>query len=237
MAMVSFIKNPFYTENKFAINNKNISAFASCFCVCYLIIICVSMFLSVLDYILVHKFAFPSIRNDLKFTNTAFINKDILNAILVLTLAPVVEELIFRLSLIPKRRYILIILVLITYTILGGKFNNLTFFQDIYKIVIFFASSLFSILIFYKINLGKVRNFIKNHYTLYFYIFVFAFGLIHILNIKIIHWNMFYLYPIFVLPQLILGFAIAYLRNTIHFLYGLLMHIVVNFIAVFFTLL
>jgi hypothetical protein len=201
-----------------------------------LIIIFVSTVLKLFDLLFVHYFNLPSILNDLKAATNFFVNKSIFNAIIVFTVAPMFEELMFRLSLIPRKVYFLVTSITLFYFILGGRSYNFYLFYDPVRLIFLISGCFCLFFTFYKISFDRIIKWINKHYTLYFYTWVILFGLIHILNAKNIQWTVIYLYPFFVLPQIILGFAIAYLRNTLNFLYGLAMHIIVNAIAVSFIL-
>ncbi|UAY57414.1 CPBP family glutamic-type intramembrane protease [Arachidicoccus terrestris] len=68
----------------------------------------------------------------------------------------------------------------------------------------------------------KTRKFI-------FCIIAFLFGLIHISTFSPLYPNLFWAYPVFVLPQIIMGFGFGYVRIKYGFLYGFILHFMVNF--------
>lgn len=189
-----------------------------------------------LDLLLVHIFHFHSILDQLRETRNMLIKHNSVIAICAFTTVPLVEELIFRLPLVPKKYFLFVSSILILYVSLGGKTYNTIFFHDYLKIIIFIILSLSLYFTINNITFAKISDFIHKHYRTYFYLLTLSFGLLHIFNADSIQWQIFYLYPLFVLPQIILGFAIAYLRNTLHFVYGLALHILVNLISILFTL-
>ena len=53
---------------------------------------------------------------------------------------------------------------------------------------------------------------------------VVLFGLVHISNIETLHWELALLYPVYVLPQMILGYIFSVQRLKLGFIWGLLFH-------------
>jgi len=234
--IISFFKHPYYRDSTLQINRGNCKKFTFTVFVCYAAMIGVVLFLVLLDLLLVHTFHFHSLLHQLTQTRDTLIKHSHVIAICTFTIAPLVEELIFRLPLVPKKYFVFVSGVLILYISLGGKTYNTVFFHSYLKIIIFIILSLSLYFIISNISFAKTRDFIHKHYRTYFYLLTLSFGLLHIFNADTIQWRIFYLYPLFVLPQIILGFAIAYLRNTLHFVYGLALHILVNLISISFTL-
>ncbi|MDR0573671.1 MAG: hypothetical protein LBG96_06505 [Tannerella sp.] len=230
--IVSFFKHPYYQANKLQISRENCKEFTVTVLVCYAAIIGVVLFLVVLDLLLVHMFHFHSILYQLAETRDMLIKHSPVVAICAFTIVPLIEELIFRLPLVPKKYFVFVSGILFLYISLGGKSYNTIFFHNCLKVTIFIILSLWLYFIISNITFAKISDFIHKHYRTYFYFLTLSFGLLHIFNADTIQWQIFYLYPLYVLPQIILGFAIAYLRNTLHFVYGLALHILVNLISI-----
>lgn len=74
----------------------------------------------------------------------------------------------------------------------------------------------------------RVRNFWFKNYSLFFYLFILAFGLVHINNYKDESINILLLSPILVLPQIIGGTVMAYIRMKLGFFWGFLQHAIFN---------
>ena len=53
---------------------------------------------------------------------------------------------------------------------------------------------------------------------------VVLFGLLHIVNIENLHWELVLFYPVYVLPQTILGYVCSVQRLKLGFVWGLLFH-------------
>lgn len=72
------------------------------------------------------------------------------------------------------------------------------------------------------------RNFWFKYYTVFFYLFILAFGAVHIFNYKDESIGILLLTPILVLPQIIGGTIMAYLRMNLGFFWGFLQHAIFN---------
>ncbi|MGM0580762.1 MAG: CPBP family glutamic-type intramembrane protease [Bacteroidota bacterium] len=80
-----------------------------------------------------------------------------------------------------------------------------------------------------KILGGKtVKTFWFKNYTVFFYIFIIAFGALHIFNYRDESINILLLSPILVLPQIIGGTVMAYLRMNLGFFWGFMQHSIFN---------
>ena len=67
------------------------------------------------------------------------------------------------------------------------------------------------------------------------YFFYTFFGLIHISNIDkvgTLHWKLSLFYPIYVLPQMIIGYFCAVLRLKLGLIWGVLFHSIINLIGI-----
>lgn len=78
------------------------------------------------------------------------------------------------------------------------------------------------------IGKNTVKNFWFKYYTVFFYLFIIAFGLVHISNYKDESLGILLLAPILVLPQLIVGTILSYLRMKLGFIWGFLNHALFN---------
>ncbi|MFT3995239.1 MAG: CPBP family glutamic-type intramembrane protease [Dysgonomonas sp.] len=130
--------------------------------------------------------------------------------ILACLLAPIYEELIFRLSLRFKPIYLLISITLFTLLILKRQIG-LPFGLIASSLVLLIGSYL----LFVDKRLGicnKLGVFWQNHYSIVFYSSVLIFGLLHIFNYQNLTWKHYLLSPLIVLPQIIMGLFWGYIR-------------------------
>ncbi|ASU33490.1 CPBP family glutamic-type intramembrane protease [Mucilaginibacter xinganensis] len=58
------------------------------------------------------------------------------------------------------------------------------------------------------------------------------FGLMHIANYSPIQWPVIWIYPVYVLPQLLMGWAITFVRFKNGFFWGFALHCIINMVSV-----
>jgi hypothetical protein len=158
------------------------------------------------------------------FPSQKAFNLSLYNILKVALLLPVVEELIFRLPL------------KINKVNLSTSFS-IVLFLSIYKLNIYLGISL-SIILFGILFLLfqerskiliKVDNFFSKYLNLFFYLQALIFGLLHLMNYDL-DLKIFYLFPFYILSQILTGCFLGYLR--LKYTYGIYLciatHIVVN---------
>ncbi|WP_375581006.1 CPBP family intramembrane glutamic endopeptidase [Marivirga tractuosa] len=74
----------------------------------------------------------------------------------------------------------------------------------------------------------KVKNFWFKYFKIFFYLFIIAFGLVHITNYRDESTDILLFSPFLVLPQIIGGTIMAYLRMNLGFAWGFLQHAIFN---------
>jgi len=141
---------------------------------------------------------------------------------MVAILAPLLEETIFRLFL---------------------RFHTLTLFASILAGALFFiprnegvslwiVSGVFAFIFLGLVGLylqpehatKVLKKFWEQHFWVLYYASVLIFGLAHISNYNLPVWKLTLLAPILVLPQILLGFILGYLRIRFGFVYAVLLH-------------
>lgn len=144
---------------------------------------------------------------------------------------PIIEELAFRLHLLPQKKNIRIsVIVLIIYLTLALAFTS----KSILAVSIISALGgiiLIGYIVFQKRINDGIKEVWKNKFRSVFYITALVFGCIHIINHKLSVTNLIFA-PLIVAPQIILGLNAGYLRVKSGFKWGLLLHIVHNFVFV-----
>lgn len=147
----------------------------------------------------------------------------------VIVFSPIIEELFFRLHLRLNEKYMHINFIII----ISGVLLLLLPAVEVNYIKISILTLGVILLLIYFIKKAKFNQFIltiwNRNYFYVFYISVASFGLLHITNYnpKLIT---FLLLPILVLPQLILGLFIGYIRLRLGFFLGCIFHVFHNFI-------
>lgn len=150
------------------------------------------------------------------------------NVLYILVLGPLIEELISRLYLNLKKRSILITLVCLFSLTL--KFTNLNI-----DLKSFFLMFLIIVLAFFiLISRQEVISFFgKKYFILIFYFSCLSFSFLHFSNYsKILSDNYFWLLPILVIPQFIMGIFFGYFRIKLGFFWGVILHTCMNIPAV-----
>jgi hypothetical protein len=167
---------------------------------------------------------------------TVSISYDQLTIIILASIViPLIEEIMFRLPL----RFRPINLALATFffvrslytifsvSIVKNPIDNLI----IGLIISFIWSGLVFYIFRYVIDQHKAQMFYKKRFKSLFYFSVILFGALHIFNYS--DWkSLLFLAPIIVLPQIIIGFALGFIRIKYGFWYGFITHGVYNFFLI-----
>jgi hypothetical protein len=181
-----------------------------------------------MDLLVVKVFHFESIKG---LINQSESNVDKLFPIYAIVLiGPFVEELLFRLALKVTKLNISIFLGILLYKILGGQIlrfdiHNTAYVYDIVISLCFCIGS-------YFLLPTKIIAFLNTKINGLAIISIIGFGLIHILNLKILHWQLALFYPLYFLPHMVLGYFITHLRLRSGFIWGVGLHALINLISV-----
>ncbi|MCC9043054.1 CPBP family glutamic-type intramembrane protease [Myroides sp. M-43] len=152
--------------------------------------------------------------------------------LLVTVIGPFLEELTFRLGLRYKPSYLLISFVFIALYILASmsKISE----SLVVSLAILFTV-IFLILVYFVSQKGeKSQMFYVTYYPYIFYGVAIVFGYVHIANFEDITARILWLSPLIVLPQILLGLGMGYVRVRLGFWYGVLFHILHNSVITFF---
>ena len=137
-------------------------------------------------------------------------------------IAPIIEEILFRLPLrFSKRNYYILFVTLLAY---------LAFLVIKTKIVFFVLFLLyFLLLIFIRSYPKKDIHTLYHRYFKYIYwLSILGFGFLHLNNHPTVWYNMILFAPILCFPQILLGSIAGYLRMRYGFIYGVMFHIANN---------
>ena len=207
---------------------KKIKYFAKGILLYFVLQICALLLMFLVDDFLIKKMGFPSVFKLMVESQKKI--KGYYGFFLVVILGPLMEELIFRLILVPKRRNIAIFTFVSSFLILNKTYYILKI--DWLLLVSLVVSGLLSFLVF---NLLKrkpeIETTIGKRQKIITMVSVVLFGLLHIVNIENLHWELALLYPVYVLPQMILGYVCSVQRLKLGFVWGLLFHSMINLMA------
>jgi len=149
---------------------------------------------------------------------------------LVVFISPFFEEILFRLALILNKKNISIFIGLLVYVILGGKISTFSIGNSSYIYFALIGLAISSLTYFYLPQ--QTVDSLRKHCTHYLIKFsILFFGLIHIANASVLHWELSLFYPFFVLPQIIMGYFITNLRLKYGFWWGYALHVLFNAIG------
>lgn len=150
--------------------------------------------------------------------------------IFICLIGPFFEEVIFRLPLAFKKRQVVTGLLIgvfyVSAIFLKGKAGHIqTILQleIIAMIIVVILCQLFIRTSDLSISPQRKKVFIV--------LSILLFGLMHISNFRPLDTSILWLYPVFILPQLIMGWAITYIRFKNGFWWGLGLHCIINTVS------
>ena len=207
---------------------EKIKYFAKGILLYFVLQICALLLMFLVDDFLIKKMGFPSVFKLMIESQKKI--KGYYSIFLVVILGPLVEELIFRLILVPKRRNIAIFTFVFSFLVLNKTYyiNKI----DWLLLVSLVVSGLLSFLVFNLLKRNpKIETAIGKRQKIITMVSVVLFGLGHIANIETLYWELALLYPVYALPQMILGYVCSMQRLKLGFIWGLLFHSMINLMA------
>jgi hypothetical protein len=141
-------------------------------------------------------------------------------------IGPVIEEIIFRLPLSFKHKQIAIAfgcaLVLLAKAIPG--IGNQSLIINILARAALFIVGYFALLKSLPQNIAPNRKTQKG----FILASIIIFGLLHTFNYAPFQWGIIFIYPLYVLPQLFMGWLLTYMRFKNGFIWGIALHVIIN---------
>jgi hypothetical protein len=213
--ILNFIKKP-----SLCIEKGNISgnAFFKLLFLFYMILIPASAFIFILHILEI----LPSNRNedpDATLNSLGYI----------IFLAPLLEELVFRLPLRLSRITLSVSFAVFIIAVIKNFFiqeDNYT----IYLLSVPLSAIIFGLLSYVTDIYLKINKLWEKHFFYVFYFFVLIFGLSHLFNYNEIHWWMILSSPLLTLPHIIMGLFLGFIRMNYGFLYSFFFHATINLI-------
>lgn len=232
--VINYLKNPYYTNPGRFSFFSNVKYVLLSYLMCSMGIIAAGLIILSIDYTIVEYFGIDSIYKQIKATNTnvktAFGNYSF---VVVVFIVPLLEELIFRLPLNTKNSSIALAGSLLLFRFLNGGLLVADFSQIVYWANIFVSVSFF---LFTRKFLSKKLVFaIKNsNFKTWYYFITISFGLVHILNIKRMDLRLMLLYPLYVMPQIVMSIFLGNIRMQRGFIWGVVLHGLINSVSFLF---
>ena len=200
---------------------EKIKYFAKGILLYFVLQICALLLMFLVDDFLIKKMGFTSIFKLMMESQKKI--KGYYGIFMVVILGPLVEELIFRLILVPKRRNIAIFTFVFSFLVLNKTYYIIKI--DWLLLVSLVVSGLLSFLVFNLLKRNpEIETAIGKRQKIITMVSVVLFGLLHIANIENLHWELALLYPVYALPQMILGYIFSVQRLKLGFIWGLLFH-------------
>lgn len=189
----------------------------------FIIVVVILIIINPLDLLITKYFHFKSVNELISLNHKKIIEFPFYMMIFIV---PLIEEILFRLGLKVTKINISIFIGLITYLLLGGKIIKFEIQNQlgIYYIVISFTIAVIS----YFYMPSRIFDFLDIKKKWLITASIISFGIVHVLNIKILYWQLLLLYPFYVLPQIIMGFFITNLRLKYGFVWGFFLHAFFN---------
>lgn len=155
-------------------------------------------------------------------------------ALFICLVGPVFEETIFRLPLSFKKRQVAIAAgVAICYV--AGRWINTPSLMIKAGIEIALALAVTGLCFLLMDDTPFQLSYRRKQQLIALSICVF--GLMHISNYKPLDWPLVWLYPVFVIPQLLIGWGVTYIRFKHGFMWGIALHVLVNSVSTLLSLL
>jgi hypothetical protein len=147
--------------------------------------------------------------------------------LLVVIIAPIMEEIIFRLSLVFDPVNIALsfstLIALIIHKVSNGFLTFIFFF--------FFLFLLYRLAFIYRLS---IHSFWNKYFKYIFYFLSIIFGLVHISNYKFVEGAQYLIAPLLIFPQLEIGFILSFTRLYYErgFLICIIIHVLMNMISI-----
>jgi hypothetical protein len=185
------------------------------------------LILKLLDDLIINEFFQYSIMDQLYADNrTLGRNFGPYSFVIIVLIGQLIEEIIFRLPLRLERIGIALAVTVVCYRLSVDSF----FIFEYWKWLAY-GKIVFSILIFFSIIKFLAELWvekIKKRYSVFFYIMAITFALVHLSNFTHFEDSVLGFYPLFILPQLLMGLCMGFVRVKYGFFYGLLLHSLIN---------
>jgi hypothetical protein len=146
----------------------------------------------------------------------------------ICVIGPVFEEMIFRFALSFKKRHVVTAILIAAFYFAGAFFHPkmIMLKAGIEIAVALVIAALCTILIpASPLDIPDER---KRQIII---ASVCLFGLMHIANYRPLDWPLIWIYPVFVLPQVLLGWGITYVRFKNGFVWGVALHCLINTVS------
>lgn len=227
--MLNYLKYPrFEIDNESKLINK-ISVLLKFYFTTFLFTLLSVGLITTIDSIVVNYLHQNSIWSEIRNSNIKIKNMfGRYSLVVIVIIIPFIEELIFRLPLNLKKSGIAISISVLYLRFSGNFLTHVLDLRKMEDLVKIFISLLIFFLLMNLLNQKKLDLIKDKYFKQYFYFIAISFGLIHIINFHQINYFLFFLYPIYVLPQFFMGLFIGNIRIKYGFIWGWALHALIN---------
>lgn len=191
------------------------------------------------DGIVTHTLHFKSIMGQDKISMKQMLQKTgyAFGLIYICLVGPLLEETVFRLPLSFKKIHIAISLAVAMLFIASlyhiPKTLNLSLRipLEFLQLAVIPAATFFAIRKFLPADIKLSEN-VKKWLII---TSMCLFGLMHVSNYSPLQWPIIWIYPVYVLPQFLMGWLMTYVRSKNGFIWGLALHCLINTTAMLFS--
>lgn len=145
---------------------------------------------------------------------------------LIVLLAPVYEEILFRSLLKIKKINAILFVIVISGIIFYDSTKSNTAYIVFFSIILIMLLS--ALLVLKK---DRIKSFVEKHFAYLFYSSASLFGLLHATNFSGDPWKLIAFSFVLGGPQIVLGIILGYIRMNYGLFYSILFHTVVNSMA------
>ncbi|MGN6394629.1 MAG: CPBP family glutamic-type intramembrane protease [Mucilaginibacter sp.] len=197
----------------------------------FLALIAISPTILMVDYFVVHVLHYKTISGAQKHGMSQFLHKmGYWKALVYICLiGPLIEETVFRLPLSLKKKHIAL-----GFAAAAFLFSSF-FLKEIKSPLLNLSARLLLGGLVYVIcfftapkGLSVIGHRFRKHLIV---LSVLLFGLMHIGNYNPVQWPVIWIYPAYVLPQILMGWAITYVRFRDGFWWGFALHCMINSVS------
>jgi membrane protease YdiL (CAAX protease family) len=229
MEILEYLRQPIFIENR---NLTKIKDKVKGVIITYFIYL-LPVFCSVLLLFILDKFIFGHFYN-YSILEKLYSNQQELKSIygaytflIVVLVGPFLEEIIFRLPLTLEKSAIALSIALLTYRFTGGHFYEFNFSEGYSYVRLGIA--IFTLLMIIKfLPPAGILAFKLKYFKYLFYGSALVFALMNIKNFTPLNDQVFLFYPLYTLPQLVMGLFIGYNRMKYGFISGWGLHALIN---------
>ena len=222
--LFNYLKSPLYIEKSPSTLGNRVSEILYGYLACIPLILLSTILIGLVDKFIVKQFFEYSISAHKANTKIALGRYAVLKIVLI---APLLEEIFFRLPLKLRRAGFGLSLALLVYRLTVPHFFSFDLTDSMYYLA---AGAALTVFLFFLFVLPtSVIDLIRERYFKhFFYASALMFAFVHITNFGPLNYQLFLFYPLYTLPQFFLGLSIAYIRMKHGFFSGLALHALIN---------